>query len=1484
MSIGCKSNRDFPLRFFLTVLLVSSGMGWTPSTLAAGTDLCAAYNSVRPAIAIRSVRNGSWSDPGTWGGQVPTAADDVSVDHQVTLDQGSGREIQVNGQLLVNGTLNAFASILVCDGGVLSGSQGAIQFYVDDDRNFTGNTQPGPVAGSFGFHPEDNGIWVVAGGTLDLAAPAVTSWLDAVSINGQFQGLDHDVSTSVAFANGSGRLAAQPQGWKTGDQLLLVSERGEHTLATLTGINGTSISYQAETNLVGRELRIDNQTLNPKIANLTRRFQIVGALVTENDTNHRPHTAYLMGSNISIKNVEFRNLGPRAKLGRYPVHWHHAHANNGILHGSSIWQSVDEGGNRFVVPHIVNGVTVSDNVGFRAHGHGYFMEEVNEYDNVITGNLSVDVRYGEELANVNDGISGRTHHFWLRESNQISGNVAAGNNWDGKGKGNKTPGIEGLVVLPSTKKDAAPLVSDFECLGCGGTGMWSAGPNTLFEDPKSAYAIVSGYQAWDRWNTDSRGSELLRPLFLFNGNNDLFKATGDWGDWVPWASQLYVNYGEILISDGILAGDIGIHAHYGARFSIDGGSVHGNILLDQTYWELVANISNVEVYTDTLVSKGYGHDHRISPGFARLENLCFFSECSDSTVGGFSAIITGRQFTPLLDPVVNLIDDPALKYVAFSQSLPTSGYVRIPKGLGAKYWAIAPAGSGDYTSILAIQERESKWERNLGLYGGYLDGLPPGNYDVRLYAGNSEDTFVAAGSVAVYEGLKHDICLDGQACAAEDSPTVVISSPLVNTYNSGDPVYFSGFANDLSDGQLTSQILWTSSLDGVLGNGSGFQRQLSDGYHTIQASVSDSEGNQGVAEITVKVGVVSAPTSSGGTSGSTPIPQITLASGVAVYFATKTCGNGLDPHWQCGGSWTSIDAIQADTWVAYCSLGESTYSECFGADAYKRFGDLDLNDAIGACVGVALEGGFRNDCENAKGPDGRGSHQYVLIADLLATGDTGSEQGAGAEVNDGRTLPDDNIDGSAGGDDGTQDPTEADTTTDPTDDSATQGDGDSGSSSSEGTVEPTGTGSDSGTDSTDSGGEPADGSTATEDETVEGDQDPAAGTGDPTDNPDNPESADGTDSSAESGGEDTSGDTESHSGSTDDSTEGDSTASTSPETGSDSADGGDGEQSGGNAGENTGGNSEDSTDATDSATPSVTGVTVTGSGSQSTPDDTASADDDAGADADAGDTTTGVLVSGGAPGGSTGSSTTGEDSTADSGESTDEPSEGSTSTGSGDSGSSAANVIPSGAVVFNSKTLSDVDNNGTIIGGTLAGTIDNRDGTLVNVTLAADAVVTGGRLSGTLAGSGQVNDVLLDISAIDGDVQIGYGTSVTQAMLNEAAIAGMELTGAVRLGSSRLDASQQLIHSGNAEKFTIADLVKQGINEYLGQKSTTIRVLNETGILQVDHDFLEASAQIKPISVYATSMSNGVEILSTGVIRIVRKGLAIYLIDVTVTN
>jgi len=88
-----------------------------------------------------------------------------------------------------------------------------------------------------------------------------------------------------------------------------------------------------------------------------------------------------------------------------------------------------------------------------------------------------------------------------------------------------------------------------------------------------------------------------------------------------------------------------------------------------------------------------------------------------------------------------------------------------------------------------------------------------------------------------------------------NAPEVAIPSPADGaTYGSGASVSFTGSATDTEDSDLTASIVWTSDLDGALGTGGNGSADLSDGVHTITASVTDPGGKSGSDSVSITVG------------------------------------------------------------------------------------------------------------------------------------------------------------------------------------------------------------------------------------------------------------------------------------------------------------------------------------------------------------------------------------------------------------------------------------------------------------------------------------------------------------------------------------------------------------------------------------------------------------------------------------------------------
>jgi VCBS repeat-containing protein len=87
-----------------------------------------------------------------------------------------------------------------------------------------------------------------------------------------------------------------------------------------------------------------------------------------------------------------------------------------------------------------------------------------------------------------------------------------------------------------------------------------------------------------------------------------------------------------------------------------------------------------------------------------------------------------------------------------------------------------------------------------------------------------------------------------------DAPVVTITTPTNGaTFNQGESINFSGNAIDVEEGELTANLTWSSDLDGLIGSSGSFSTTLSNGTHTITASVSDSTGLEGSTQIVITV-------------------------------------------------------------------------------------------------------------------------------------------------------------------------------------------------------------------------------------------------------------------------------------------------------------------------------------------------------------------------------------------------------------------------------------------------------------------------------------------------------------------------------------------------------------------------------------------------------------------------------------------------------
>jgi len=814
-------------------LLSISSAGLHPAELAGtlpGADVvalgtsAAVANVVPTAAAIASVRAGLWSDATTWsGGHVPGPDDDVVISHNVTIDNAQARQIEINaGTATLAGDLHAHGSVIVR--GRLEGTHGAIYFHVADDRLFTGNTVPGPDPSMPDFHPEDTGLWVLGGASIDLQGEAVTSWLNAVG-SGAAQPLGNGVSQQVSFRAGSATLQSAPVGWRVGDKLLLVNERGQSRAAELLTVSGAAITYRelkstpAQPDLVGHSLSAVGSTVvvQSKIANLSRRVQIVSADVAEGDTDHRAHTIYMDGASANLVNVEFRDLGPRAKLGRYPVHFHHGDEVAVSLIGSSIWQDVTEPGNRFVALHGIQGAMVKDNVAWRSRGNGFFMEDGHEFDNSIIGNLSVDVTGGEELPLADSDVTELSHHYWLRVGNTIAGNVAAGGD------------SAGMIILEG-HAHGTTVVQKAESLGAGIYGIWTGAPNVTFENPVAVFNERAGFAGDPAWDVDTRNVTLNNPLLLFNGTDDS-----------SYGSQIYLNNGSVAVNGGVLAGDKAIHTHYHSSFVMTGSKIDVNTLQTPTYWEMSGIFDQATIRTGALFDRAYPTPRYVSPGTVRLV-------ATSLQVGSGPAAVKTTDFMGNIHQNYPTLPGKAIPNgIELNQPAPASGFLRVTMLPDAERWRepivrwiVTPIGQAEQHDYF-IYERQSVWTQ-LAPFGGYPEGLPPGQYAVKLYDENG--LLRKQGFAVIRSGIVSDL-----QDTLENQSQVVARRLFYNNSKYDGYQVAAGASDDLAI--ATDKVAYQSN--GAMANFANVS-SYAKGINGIAIDLAGPHGAITAADFTFKVG------------------------------------------------------------------------------------------------------------------------------------------------------------------------------------------------------------------------------------------------------------------------------------------------------------------------------------------------------------------------------------------------------------------------------------------------------------------------------------------------------------------------------------------------------------------------------------------------------------------------------------------------------
>lgn len=393
----------------------------------------------------------TWSDPNTWDlNRVPEVGDEVIIPDGSTVVVDTEIEVEnikVHGQLVVDPSLSNLTIELKSI--EVSGQHALLEIGTSQ------NPHNGQVVITLvGTDPYPNsspmlakGIVAMSGGTIHIHGELKESWTV--------------LSQTANCTDNSIEVEGTSLNWKVGDEIAIATSMfydfDVHDFwGDAAHLDGTemrsidAISVGATTTTITLDAPLDHhhfgqvQTYSgagqswtvderAEVGLLSRNIVIQGD--QSSTTSHYGGHIMVMNNSYSyISNVELTRMGQENHLARYPFHWHYAQDVSGQYFNNN---SIHHCYFRAVTVHSTWNSTVNDNVVFETQGHAMFFEDGVEINNVMNGNLVMNVRRPPLGIGVNSfiGSDRGEHHirlrgpsaFWITHpNNDFSGNHAAG--------------------------------------------------------------------------------------------------------------------------------------------------------------------------------------------------------------------------------------------------------------------------------------------------------------------------------------------------------------------------------------------------------------------------------------------------------------------------------------------------------------------------------------------------------------------------------------------------------------------------------------------------------------------------------------------------------------------------------------------------------------------------------------------------------------------------------------------------------------------------------------------------------------------------------------------------------------------------------------------------------------------------------------------------------------------------------------------------
>ncbi|BCE00022.1 G8 domain-containing protein [Marinicellulosiphila megalodicopiae] len=401
-----------------------------------------------------------WSDPETWGGNVPANGSSVTItkNMKVMLDQNiTLKSLQINGELrCAEQNLNITADSIMVHGEFTCGTE--LKPFTNKLNITLTGAKPANVAKD-GSGMGTKLIGVMMGGVLNLHGQERTSWIH----------LDE-----TAAKDAQQIVLSETTDWRAGDQLVITSTSQDYKQAetvTIEKIDGLIVDLKAplkykhfgEIQSYFNDTRGWDVNTRAEVGLLTRNIKIRGD-IQSNDDKYGGHVMVMINSQAYLSGVEMDRMGQYGLKGRYPFHWHMVQDATGQFIKNSV---IKNSYNRCITVHGTHNTVVSDNVCYKHVGHGIFLEDGIEQGNTFDHNLVLwATRPPEADALIpSDFEKGPASQgpasFWISNGNNtFTNNAAAGS--DGLGYWYDTEDkVTGDSAALAEAKNYNPRKSDF---------------------------------------------------------------------------------------------------------------------------------------------------------------------------------------------------------------------------------------------------------------------------------------------------------------------------------------------------------------------------------------------------------------------------------------------------------------------------------------------------------------------------------------------------------------------------------------------------------------------------------------------------------------------------------------------------------------------------------------------------------------------------------------------------------------------------------------------------------------------------------------------------------------------------------------------------------------------------------------------------------------------------------------------------------------